>query len=170
MRKANKIAVTAAGLVLAGGAAATAVTAPPQAADKGITIAEEHTGTELPATKVNHPTKADHPSGASETATETDAAEEGTGPVDNHGAEVSTVAQDDSTTGREHGQAVSEVASDGRAGGSGAEAADAPVATPNEGGVGTGTEASDGANEVGSDYAADQAAAGSGNAGDHRRP
>ena len=41
MRKANKIAVAAAGLVLAGGATAAAVTAPPEAANKGITIEEE---------------------------------------------------------------------------------------------------------------------------------
>jgi hypothetical protein len=40
MRKGSKIAVTAAGFVLAGGAAAAAVTAPPDAATEGLTTAE----------------------------------------------------------------------------------------------------------------------------------
>ena len=34
------------------------------------------------------------------------------GPSGNHGADVSTVAKDDSTTGRAHGEAVSEAARD----------------------------------------------------------
>jgi hypothetical protein len=175
MRTTSKIAAVAAGLVIAGGAAAAAVDAP-EAANHGLTTAEEHTGIELPASEDSHPTKDDHPGGgaaddAEDAVTDVVEAEAG-GPVDNHGAEVSAVAKDDSTTGREHGQAVAEVASDGRAGGGGDDAAAgaAPVTTPNEGGIGTGSEASGEANEVGADHAADQATAGSENAGDHGKP
>src|SRR5688572_309440 len=114
MRKTSKIAAVAVGLVLAGGAAAAAVDAP-EAANKGLTTAEEHTGTELPATKDSHPTKDDHPGGGAvvEESGEAVVEAEATELADTHGAEVSEVAQDDSTAGREHGQAVSEVASDG---------------------------------------------------------
>jgi hypothetical protein len=173
MRKLTKIGAAAAGLVLAGGAAAAAVTAPPEAADTGLTTAEENSGLELPAsqghpapgdhpTGEDHPTGDDHPGGTND-AEAVDAAAEA------HGAEVSAVARDDSTTGREHGESVSEVARAGH-GGPAEAGADAAVETPNTGGTGTADEASDGASEVGTDQAADQAAAGSGNAGDHARP
>ena len=92
------------------------------------------------------------------------AAVEDAGPADNHGAEVSAIAHGD-TEGREHGQAVSEVASRGQAGGG-----QGSTATPNGGGIGTGTEASDGANATGAAHAADRASQGSGNAGEHGKP
>lgn len=168
MRLNRKIAIAVGAATLTiGGVAAAAVTAPPEAADKGLMTAEEHTGTELPASKDDHPTQADHPGGGNEVATED--AEEGAGAVDNHGADLSAVAQGD-TTGRDHGAAVSEVASDGHAGGQGDAQGQAPVATPNDGGIGTGSEASDDANATGAEHAADQAAAGSANAGEHGRP
>jgi len=151
MRKVSKIGAAAAGLVLAGGAAAAAVTAPPDAADEGLTKAGDNAGFEVPAASDDQPSSEDHPGG--DEADSLDAAE-GT-----HGAEVSAVAKDDSTSGREHGEAVSEVAR----GDHGPEATGAPV----EGGTSVAEEASDGASEVGTGKAADDAGVGSGNAGDH---
>jgi hypothetical protein len=149
-----KIAAAAAGLLLAGGATAAAVTTP-DAAEKGLTTATDHSGVTVPVGA-----DGDHPESSS---VETSDAAQGT-----HGAEVSAVANDHSTTGREHGEAVSTVARDGHGGGQVSN--DAPVATPNTGGTGTADDASDGASDEGSDHAADQAAAGSENAGDHGRP
>jgi hypothetical protein len=135
IRKVPKIAAIAVGAVLVGGAAAAAVGAP-DAADDDRTTASEQTGVEVPASPEAHPTKADHPGTDAQDEAEVEATkevddegvdeevdadeEEGTddavedsgGPVDNHGAEVSAVAKDDSTTGREHGEAVSTVARD----------------------------------------------------------
>ena len=180
MNKMSKIAAAAAGIVLASGAAAAAVTAPPEQADKGLSTAEEHTGIELPATKDSHPTKDDHPGGGAAADHAPEAAEaaeaaEGVGPVDNHGADVSAVAQDDSTTGRAHGEAVSEVARAGHGAPAGTGAPEtspaaghAAVATPNPGGIGTANDASNGASEVGASHAAPQAAAGAANSAGHR--
>ena len=156
MRKTPKILAAAAGLVLAGGAAAAAVTVPDAAGD-GLSEAESHTGTELPASHDSHPG-----AGASESLEAADAPEAAT-----HGAEVSAVAQDDFATGREHGEAVSAVA---RGDHGAPEATGAPVATPNDGGTDTGSEASDDANADGADHAAEQAAEGSANAGEHGKP
>jgi hypothetical protein len=124
----TKIAVTAAGLVLAGAAVAAAVDAPPDAADKGLTTAEEHTGFPVPVRPGG--STDDDQVGEDEVIGEDDAvvedeidldevegveddsedeADDGE-PVDNHGAAVSAVAKDHTLTGREHGQAVSEVA------------------------------------------------------------
>ena len=103
MRLNRKIAIAAGAATLTiGGVAAAAVTAPPEAADKGLMTAEEHTGTELPASKDDHPTQADHPGGGNEVAPE--ALRKAQVPVDNHGADLSAVAQGD-TTGRDHGAA-----------------------------------------------------------------
>jgi hypothetical protein len=157
MRKTSKIAATAAGLVLAGGAAAAAVTVP-DAADPGLTKAEEHTGTELPASKDNHPG-----GGAPESVT----VDADTPDAADHGTEVSDTAQS-TESGPGKGATVAEVASEGRAGGEALTGA--PVATPNDGGIDTGSEASDGANATGAENAADQAGEGSGNAGDHGAP
>jgi hypothetical protein len=99
-----KVAATAVGLVLAGTAVAAAVGAPPDAADKGLSTAEEHTGFPVPVGHDAEPLDDEVPDDDVEAPDE-----EGTHP-DNHGAAVSAVAQDDSLTGREHGQAVSEVA------------------------------------------------------------
>jgi hypothetical protein len=150
-----KIAVASAGLVLAGGVAAAAAGSPPEAADHGISTAEEHTGIELPATKDSHPTKDDHPGGGPADQAPDDvvveAEAEGQGPVDNHGADVSAVAKDDSTEGREHGEAVSEVARDNH-GQSGEQG-------PPEG-----------AGDTGAEHRAPQAELGAGNAGEHGKP
>jgi len=111
-----RIAAATAGLVLAGGVAAAAGS-PPDAADDGLSTAEEHSGVVVPV--------ADSTSVESEDAVETEfdeaeleadekaddeATEQLGGPVDNHGAEVSAVAHTTFATGREHGEAVSEVA------------------------------------------------------------
>lgn len=116
-----KVAAAAAGVMLAGGVAAAS--SPPEAADKGLATGEEHAGFEVPSSKEAHPTKDDHPTGAADDiASEEDEAvgeadeaseEEGGGPVDNHGAEVSDVAHNTTATGRDKGAAVSEVARDG---------------------------------------------------------
>ena len=111
----TKIAIAAAGLVLAGTAVAAAVGAPPEAADKGLTTAEEHTGFPVPVA-AGAPTEGDEVDDDAvegdevEGDTDEGGADEAGGPVDNHGAAVSAVAKDPSLTGREHGQAVSEVA------------------------------------------------------------
>jgi hypothetical protein len=118
IRKTPRIAAIAASVVLAGGAAAAAVGSPPEAADKGLTTAEEHSGQDVPMAPEAVPTPDDDATDVVEVdEVETDEVDdveatedEGTGPVDNHGAAVSAVAQDDSTTGREHGEAVSTVA------------------------------------------------------------
>lgn len=112
----QKIAVAAGALTLAAGGVAAAVT-PPEAADAGLTTAEEQVGVDLPASKDAHPGAPTEDTSDSEAeveeTTELEEPEvEGTGPVDNHGAVVSVVAQDDSTSGREHGEAVSAVARD----------------------------------------------------------
>jgi len=163
-----KIAVAAAGLVLGGGAVAAAVTTP-EAASDGLSKATENSGIVVPVGESgDHPGPEDHPGGAPESVTvESDAAEAAA-----HGQEVSEVAQSDATEGREHGEAVSEVASGGRAGGDAVAptAGQVPVDTPNDGGTDTADEASDGASEVGTSEAPEQAQAGSGNAGDHGTP
>lgn len=125
-----KMAAVAAGLVLAGAAAAAAVGPPPEAADHGLTTATERAGFAVPATPEGRPDADDHPGGPADDAEDgaedqvptdevptdhegTDAddeGDEGDGARANHGAAVSAVAQDDSTTGRAHGQAVAEVA------------------------------------------------------------
>jgi hypothetical protein len=110
-----KVAAAAVGLVLAGTAVAAAVDAPPDAADKGLSTAEEHTGFPVPVGHDAEPPEDEL--GTEELPLEDEVPDddveapddEGTHP-DNHGAAVSAVAQDDSLTGREHGQAVSEVA------------------------------------------------------------
>ena len=153
-----KIAAGAAGLLLAGAAVAAAVDAP-EAANDGLTTAGEHSGFAVPVGQGG-----DHPTG--DQSVDADDAAEGT-----HGADVSAVAQDDSTQGADHGAAVAAVASDGRAGGQAPEAAgEAVVETPNTGGTSTADEASDGASETGTGEAADQADLGAGNAGDHGQP
>jgi hypothetical protein len=118
----KKIAITAGALTLT--ATGIAAAASPEAATDGLAKAAEQVGVELPATKDAHP-GAQNDNEAKDTddeATDADATEveapktaadagaEGTGPVDNHGAEVSAVAHTELPTGRQHGEAVSEVA------------------------------------------------------------
>ena len=116
MKLAKKIAATAGALTL-GATGIAAAAGPPPAADEGLTRASDQVGVELPASKDAHPTADDHASEAPEPDADDEATDElddeGAGPVDNHGAEVSAVAKSDATTGREHGMAVSEVARQG---------------------------------------------------------
>ena len=104
MSVARKIAIAAGAATLAAGGVAGAVVTP-DAADDGLTKAAENVGQELPASKDSHPTKDQHPGTvladdevvedeveAPEEAPAEDEGEEG-GPVDNHGAAVSTVAK-----------------------------------------------------------------------------
>jgi hypothetical protein len=157
--KAIGVAATLSAALFATGAAA-ATGSLPDAAQDGLSKASSHVGIDLPASKDNHPTKADHPGGA---ASEIESAkvDEGTGPVDNHGAEVSDVARNTDATGREHGQAVSEAARQDHG---------PAVNTPNGGGTDTADDASNGASEHGTDKAAPQAANGSDNSEGHGRP
>jgi hypothetical protein len=109
-----KIALAAGALTLSAAGIAAAATTPDEASD-GLTKASEQVGIELPASKDAHPTAEEGASDDTDDAVEAETEEvegEGTGPVDNHGAEVSVVAQSDATTGREHGEAVSTVAQD----------------------------------------------------------
>lgn len=122
MNLTQKIA-TAAGALTLGATGIAAAGATPDAADAGLTKASAQVGVELPASRTSHPGVDEHADDAAEEvdrgsteaeeADETGSDHEGTGPVDNHGAEVSPVAQSDATTGRDHGMAVSEVARQG---------------------------------------------------------
>jgi hypothetical protein len=154
-----KVALGAAGLLLASAAVAAAVDAP-EAADKGLSTAEEHSGFTVPVgNDGDHPNKDDHPGnpggaapGLGDEALDLEA-EEGA-PEGTHGSEVSAAARDDSTAGRDHGAAVSEVA---RAGHGAPQVTPAePVDLPDVGGAGN------------ADEAADDAGLGSDNAGAHR--
>jgi hypothetical protein len=112
----QKIAIAAGALTLAAGGVAAAAGSPSVEADKGLTSAEEQVGVELPTSEdAPEVTEADTETEAPETEStevESELDDEGVGPVDNHGAEVSAVATSDETTGREHGEAVSAVARD----------------------------------------------------------
>jgi hypothetical protein len=121
MQLTRKIAIAAGALTLGATGVAAAVTTPDEA-EPGLTTASEKAGFEVPVGA-----EAD-PAGDEVTEVETEDAEadeveaEGTGPVDNHGAEVSAVAKSDFETGREHGEAVSAIA---RTNGGGAAATSA---------------------------------------------
>ena len=119
MSIARKIAIAAGAATLAAGGVAGAVVTP-DAAEDGLTKAEQNVGQELPASKDSHPTKDQHPGAAlaedeivedddlEEAPAEDEGDEEG-GPVDNHGAAVSAVAQA-TPSGPGKGAIVSEVA------------------------------------------------------------
>lgn len=109
----SKKIITAAGAITLTATGIAAAASPPEAADQGLTTAEEQVGVQLPASKDSHPGAQDaQGNGAPEVETDAEAAEAGQGPVDNHGAEVSVVAQTEFPTGREHGEAVSTAARD----------------------------------------------------------
>jgi hypothetical protein len=179
-------ALTVKGLAIAGflalGAtsAAAAAGSLPDAAQNGLSKAASHVGITLPASNDNHPTKDSHPGNGKPDTTSTDptTADAPTTPtsVTNHGSDVSDVARNTDATGRDKGAAVSAVAKGDHgqppAAASNSDAPEtpttgAPVTTPNSGGIGTGSTASNDANSTGTDQAAPQASAGSGNAGDH---
>jgi hypothetical protein len=113
-KKLKVIAGAGVALVVTGGAALAATT--PDAAQDGLGRASEVAGIELPASQESHPTADDHPGGTPDTeiveveAPEVEAPEVEAPPAETHGATVSAVARDDSTTGAEHGAAVSAVA------------------------------------------------------------
>lgn len=158
-----KIATIAAAAVLtSAGAAAAATGNLPAPAQDAVAEAASHVGFDLPASGDDHPT------GNGDNPTEADA----------HGAEVSETARTTESTGADKGAEVSETA---RAGHGPDDAVDddatedthgkpadpgsqAPVATPNEGGTGTASDASDATSDVGTDHAPEQADAGSDNA------
>ena len=112
MNLTQKIAIAAGALTLT--ATGIAAAGSPEAADTGLTTAEEQVGVELPATKDAPAAPEADDTEASDATAETEAveADAGVGPVDNHGAEVSAVAHTEFATGREHGEAVSAVARD----------------------------------------------------------
>jgi hypothetical protein len=159
-------------LALGGVSAAGATGNLPSEAQDGLANAASHVGVTLPASHESHPSKDSHP-GRPDAAPVTPT----TGA--NHGSEVSEAAHATYASGREKGEAVSTVAR-GDHGGPPTSVGNpnvtpnvttpstgAPVPTPNEGGIGTGSTASDGANSTGADHAAPAASAGSANAGDH---
>jgi hypothetical protein len=119
----QKIAAAAGALTLTATGIAAAASSP-DAADTGLTRAEEHVDVDLPVAGAT--ARADHADDganddaedladddATEDATDDardDTSADGSGPTDTHGAEVSAVAQTEFATGREHGEAVSTVA------------------------------------------------------------
>jgi hypothetical protein len=127
MQLTKRIAIAAGALTLGTAGIAAAAGAPSDHADEGLTKASAQVGIELPASRDSHPEADDHADDPDDLEDETvevadeledeveaeDDLEEGTGPVDNHGAEVSAVATSDETEGRDHGIAVSEVARQG---------------------------------------------------------
>ena len=141
MQLTQKIAVAAGALTLAATGIAAASDAPPEAADQGLTTASEQVGVELPANDDHAVAEdtdatddaADAADEADDAADDAAEADEGIGPVDNHGAEVSAVAQTEFATGREHGEAVSEVARQDH----GPEAASTAGESDDEGDAGT---------------------------------
>jgi hypothetical protein len=124
MQLTKRIAIAAGALTL-GTAGIAAAAGTPDAADDGLTKASAQVGIELPASQDSHPVADDQADESDveddavesedevKDETDADAEDEGLGPVDNHGAEVSAVATSDETTGRDHGIAVSEVARQG---------------------------------------------------------
>ena len=118
MHLTRKIAIATGALTLTATGIAAAGSAP-DAAENGLTKAEEQVGVELPAAKSAHPgtphEKAEADDDESDAPEETEAEAEsseakGTGSADNHGAMVSAVAHTELATGREHGEAVSAAA------------------------------------------------------------
>ncbi len=130
MKLTQKIAIAAGALTL-GATGIAAAADPPDAADDGLTKASEQVGVELPASQDAHPPAAasaddDEADDEAVDAEDVETEDEGVGPQDNHGAEVSAVAQvNDPETGNEHGIAVSEVARQGHGQGPSAEHATA---------------------------------------------
>lgn len=109
MHTTKLIAAGVAAVAVTGGVAAAATGNLPTQSDEGRVTAEEHTGFDVPTSREDHPTRDDHPGGAPEpVVVEVDAA---SAPEDTHGAAVSAVATDDSTSGADHGEAVASVAS-----------------------------------------------------------
>lgn len=111
MHLTKRIAITAGALTLTATGIAAAGSAPDEP-DETITTsaveADDLTDTDAETTKVE-----DDAEETEEQETEaTDAEDAGQGPVDNHGAVVSAVAQTEFPTGREHGEAVSAAARD----------------------------------------------------------
>ena len=155
-------------LALGGVSAAAATGSLPTAAQDGLANAASHVGVTLPASHDSHPSKDSHPGGKPgvTVATPTTGA--------NHGADVSNTARNTDATGRAKGAEISAVARGDHGPPTSVAEPDvttrntsAPVPTPNAGGIGTGSTASDGANSTGADHAASPATDGSANAGDH---
>lgn len=146
-----KIAAGAAALTLTGLGIAGATGSPPSNADNGLSTAESHVGTDLPATPESHPTPDAHGggSGASPDAP----------PTDTLGAVVSAFATTTDLEGADKGAAISELARQGH----GPDDTSDSHAT----GLDTAAEASDGASTEGSSHASPHAAAGAENADGH---
>jgi hypothetical protein len=167
-------ALAAIGVLTLGGVSAAAATGSlPSAAQDGLANAANHVGVTLPASHDSHPSKDSHPGGKPEVVAPSTPTTGANHPA-NHGADVSNTARTTDATGRDKGAAVSAVARGDHGPPTSVGKPDvttpdtsAPVPTPNAGGIGTGSTASDGANSTGADHAASQAADGSANAGDH---
>lgn len=121
-----KIAVAGAGIVMAGGVAAAAVTTPDEASDQ-LGDASAKAGFEVPTSGDVQPVKnqneVEEETTELEVTTTTEAEEEleevqeveepeveGEGPSDTHGAVVSEFAQTTELEGKDKGQAIAEVA------------------------------------------------------------
>ena len=165
-----KIVAASGAIVLGSGVAAAALTTPDQAAD-GLAKAAEKAGFEVPVATGAQSTVDDQSTDVTEeesTEAEVEVEDEGTGAVDNHGAEVSELARNTELIGREKGQAIAALASEGRSGGPDDTEDSADVEATDDGGTDTSTEAIEDSDTTESDHPAPQAAAGSANAEGHR--
>jgi hypothetical protein len=182
LRKALTVkALATFGVLALGSVSAAAATGTlPTAAQDGLANAASHVGVTLPASHDSHPSKDSHPGAKpeSDAGAESDATADVTPATpnthDNHGAVVSETAHTTDATGRDKGAEISAVARGDHGPPTSTGKPDvttpntsAAVPTPNAGGIGTGSTASDDANSTGVDHSAPQAADGSANAGDH---
>jgi hypothetical protein len=156
MQLTRKIAITAGALTLGATGVAAAVTTPDQAAE-GLGTASDKAGFEVPV-GADADVSGDEVTEIEAEEVEVDAEGEGIGPVDNHGAAVSAVAQSDFESGREHGEAVSEIA---RTNGGGEVTAEAAEGDDEDEGDAEAEDDGDGA-------PAEQAELGAANADEHR--
>jgi hypothetical protein len=183
-RSAKLAGLAAAALFATAGTAAAATGNLPDPAQDAVADAADAVGIDLPEGTGNaeNPTDADtHGEEVSEVARTTDAtgrehgevvsevARAGHGPddADDLEDEAGTDATDESTDDDTDDADDDASTEHGRPDDPGSQA---PVETPNPGGIGTGTTASGGANANGAGHAADAATLGSGNADDHPTP
>ncbi|MGH3118529.1 MAG: hypothetical protein ACRDPQ_03380 [Nocardioidaceae bacterium] len=132
------------GVLLAGGVGAAAAGVLPGAAQETVSPWLEAVGVSVPADEKSDENA--HPRGRSD---QTPAEETELPAAADHGREVSETAKNSDSEGADKGKEIAEIASDGRVeSGDRSHAAEGhgepPVSTPNHGGTGTATDATDG--------------------------
>lgn len=152
-----KVAAAAATVVLSATGAAAATGTLPDAAQSAVADAVSHIGV-----NIENPSE-DHPTGTTDNPTD----------ADEHGDTVSGTARNTDSTGAEKGAEISTTARGDHVqapAATGAEDNPGGVDTPNSGGTGTASTASEGASDAAGDHTPDQADAGSSNAEDTPAP